>query len=110
MRRPRIVVRQHRTRVVRHVVHQHRARAAFGAVAPELGAGKPQLVAQGHGQRFLAEDVDAALLPVDDKGDQPIDGTGRGCLSEQRQAAAKQIGRRGSHGAARDDALDEVAA
>ena len=103
-------VRQHRARVVRHVVHEHGAGAAFGAIAPELGAGEPELVAERHRQRFLAQDVDAALLPVHDQRDQAVDGTGRGALPEQRQAAAEQVGRGGGHGAARDDALDEVAA
>src|SRR5687767_13890353 len=39
-------MREHRARIVRHIVYKHGARAAFGAIASELGAGEPQLVAQ----------------------------------------------------------------
>ena len=50
---------------MRHIVDEHRAGAALGAVASELGAGQPQLVAQRRGQRFLLQHVDAPLLAVD---------------------------------------------
>ena len=39
-------VREHRTRIVRHIVDEDGARAALGAVAAQLGAREPQLVAQ----------------------------------------------------------------
>ena len=65
-------VREHRARIVRHIVDQHGAGAAFGAVAAELGAGEAQLVAQRHRQRFLLHHVDAPLLAVDVQRDQPL--------------------------------------
>ena len=66
-------VRQHRARIVRHIVDEHRAGAALGAVAAKLGAGEPQLVAQRHGERFLLHHVDASRLAVDVQRDQPLD-------------------------------------
>ena len=53
-------VREDRARVVRHIVDQHRAGAALGAIAAKLGAGEAELVAQRHRERFLLHHVDAA--------------------------------------------------
>jgi hypothetical protein len=49
------------------------AGAAFRAIATDLGAGEPQLVAERHRKRFLLHDVDAPLLSVDDQCDQALD-------------------------------------
>ncbi len=102
-------VRQHRARVVRHVVDEHGARAALGAVAPKLGAGQPQLVAERHGERFLLHDVDASRLAVDVQRDQPLTRPCRRRLAEHGAAPAEHVRRAGRHGAARDHAFDEVA-
>jgi hypothetical protein len=51
-------------RVAGHPVDQHRAGAAIGPVAPDLGARQPQLVAERRRQRLLLHHVDAAILPV----------------------------------------------
>ena len=102
-------VRQHRARVVRHVVDEHRARAALGAIAAELGAGEPQLVAQRHRQRFLLHDVDAAHLAVDVQRDEPLDRSRRRRLAEERAGSAEQVADGRGRRAGRDDALDEVA-
>jgi hypothetical protein len=56
-------VRQHRAAIVRHVVDQHRARSALGAVAAQLGSRQPQLVAQRPGQRLLLHHFHAPRLP-----------------------------------------------
>ena len=65
-------VREHGAGIVRHIVDQHGAGAAFGAVASQLGAGEAQLVAQRPGQRLLLHDVDAPLLAVDVECDQSL--------------------------------------
>ena len=83
-------VREHRAGVVRHIVDQHGAGAAFGAVAAELGAGEAQLVAQRHRQRFLLHDVDAPLLAVDVQRDQALDRPGGGLL-RAHHGTAEQI-------------------
>ena len=57
---------------MRHVVEKHRAGAALGTVAAQLGAGKSEFVTQRPSQRFLLHDVDATLLAVDVKSDQAI--------------------------------------
>ena len=54
----------------------HGAGAALGPVAAELGAGEAELVAQGHGQRFLRQHVDAPHLAVDVERDQALDAAG----------------------------------
>ena len=79
--------------VPRHVVDQHRAGAALRAIAAELGAGQPQLVAERHGQRFVRRHVDAPVLAVDAERDQPLDAAGA-CLAGDNRAGAKQVGRR----------------
>ena len=71
-------MRQHRTRIVRDVVNEHRARAAFGAITSKLGPGEAKLVPQRHRQRLLLEDVDAPHLPVHIERDETFDGSG-GC-------------------------------
>ena len=69
-------VREHRARVVWDIVDEDRAGAAFRAVAPDLGAGQSELVAQHHAERFLRHDVDAARLTVDVERDQALDRAG----------------------------------
>jgi hypothetical protein len=64
-------VRQDGAGIMRDVVDQDGAGAAFRTVAPELGAGEPQLVAQRGGQRLLLHHVHAPLLAVDVEGNQP---------------------------------------
>ncbi len=54
----------------------HGAGAALGAVAAELGAGEPQLVAQRHRQRFLRQHVHAPHLAIHVEGNQPLDAAG----------------------------------
>jgi hypothetical protein len=83
--------------------------AAFGPVAAELGAGEPQLVPQRHGQRFLLQDVDAPGLPIHAQGDEALDGARGRRLAEERPAGAEQVGGRGGHRTAGNDALDKIA-
>ncbi len=96
---------------MRNAVDHHGAGSAFGAIAAELGAGEPQLVAQGHRQGFLWQHLDAAQLTVHVDRDQPLDRTGN--HAPARRAAGhtqhhETCGR--SHGPGGDDALDELAA
>ena len=58
-------MREDRTGIVRHVIDQHGARAAFRAIAAELRAGETQLVAQRHRERLLLHHVDVPRLAVD---------------------------------------------
>ena len=83
--------------------------AALGAVAPQLGAREPQLVAQRHGQRFLLHDVHAPHLSVDVQRDQTLDRAGSRGLAEERAGAAEEIGGGGRRRAGRDDSFDEGA-
>ena len=69
-------MRQRRARIPRHIVHQHGARAAFRAIASELGAGEAQLVAQRHRERLVLQHVNAALLAVDVERDDTLDRAG----------------------------------
>jgi hypothetical protein len=103
-------VRQHRARIVRHIVDQHRAGAALGAVAADLGARQSELVAQRHRERFLLHHVDAAHLAVDVQRDETLDGAGRRRLAEDFTAGAEEVGGRRHHRAARNNTLDEGAA
>ena len=99
-------LREERARVVRHVVDEHGAGAALGAVAADLRAGEAELVAQRHRQRFLRHHVDAALLAVDVERDQPLDRTGRRRLAVQGRRAEQVGGRRG-HRARGDDTFNK---
>ena len=99
-------VREHRAGVVRHIVNQHSASAAFGLVAADLRAGKAKLVAQRHHQRLLLHHIDRPLLPIDIQRDQPFAGPTR--LREQRGRAEQIIHRRDSR-AACDNSFDEGA-
>ena len=85
-------VREHRARVVRHTVDQQRAGAALCPVAAELGAGEPELVPQGHGERFLRQDIDATLLAVHRQRDETLH-RASGALSRRSPGTAEQIGR-----------------
>src|ERR671923_1658803 len=69
-------VGEDRARVVWNVVDEYGARTTLGAIASQLGAREPQLVAQRHGQRFLLHDVYAPHLSVDVQRDQTLDRTG----------------------------------
>src|SRR5262249_56287403 len=100
---------EERTGIVRHIVDEDGARAAFRAIASDLGAGEAELVAQRHRQRFLWHDVDAAILAVYVQRDQTLDAARTRWLPVQRRRA-EQIGRRGCDSARRDDTLDEPAA
>src|SRR5215472_18181879 len=100
-------VGQNRAGVVRHIIKQHGAGTALGAVTTEFGASQSKFVAKSLGQRFLLHDVDAALLAVDVESDQALTKAWR-LLAEHRRAS-KQIGRRGSCNAAGDDSLYKVA-
>jgi hypothetical protein len=101
-------MRQDRAGIVRHIVHQHGARAAFGAIASELGAGETQFVAQGHRQRFVLQHVNAPLLAVDVERDQTLDRAGHAVvLADDR--GAEQIRGRGDRCAGGDYAFDEIA-
>ena len=84
-------VRQHRARIVRHVVDEDGAGAALGAVAAKLGAGQAQLVAQRPRERVLRHDVDAPVLTVHVQRDEPLHRTRRRRLPVQR-CRAEQIG------------------
>ena len=66
---------------MRHVVDEDGACAALGAVAAQLRAGQPELVAQRHGQRFLLHDVHSSHLTVDVQRDQALDRARGGGLS-----------------------------
>src|SRR5580692_11623234 len=57
-------VREHRAGILRNIVNQDRARAAFSAVAAEFRAGETQLVTQRPRERFLLQHVYATLLAV----------------------------------------------
>ena len=57
---------------MRHVVEQHRACPALGAVAAELGTRQSQLVAQRPGQRFLLHHFHAARLAVHVERNEPF--------------------------------------
>jgi hypothetical protein len=91
-------------------VDHHGAGAAFGPVAAQLGAREAQLVAQGHGQCFLWEYIDAAQLAIDVQRDQALDRTGCGApiRCATGQTCGQESGRR-RHGSGRDDPLDELA-
>jgi hypothetical protein len=58
-------VRENRTGIMRDVVEQDRAGAAFGAIAPQLGSRESQLVSQRPRQRLLLHDVGSSPLPID---------------------------------------------
>ena len=107
--RPLHLVGQDRTGVVRYAVDVDGARSALGAVAPQLGPGEPQLVAQGHRQRLVGEHVHSPLLAVDVQRHQPFhpapDLAGGECAGTAEQVAGRGDGR-----ARRDHALDELAA
>ena len=45
---------------MRHVVDQDRAGPALRAVTAEFGTREPELVAQGHRERLVGENIDAA--------------------------------------------------
>ena len=75
-----------RAGVARHIVDEDGTGATLRTVAPQLGAGEPQLVAQRHGQRFLLQHVDAPVLSVDIQRDQALDAAGRRrLLAEHRR-------------------------
>src|SRR6185436_565578 len=84
------------------------ARPAFPAIAPELGAREPKLVANRHREGFLLHHVDAALLAVDVQRDEAVDGAWRRRLPEQRRRA-EQVGGGGGDGPRGDHAFDEAA-
>src|SRR6202021_839349 len=63
---------EYRTLIIRNIVDQHGARSAFRAVAPQLGAGQPQLVTQRRRQSLLLHRVAAPLLTVDVERYQPL--------------------------------------
>ena len=92
---------------MRDVVDEHRAGAALGAIAAELGAGQPQLVSEGRRQRFLFDHVDAPRLAIDVERDQPFDRSGERLASEERAATAEQVARGRRDRAGGDDTLDE---
>src|SRR5206468_1695053 len=100
-------VREHRARIVRHIVDEDGAGAAFGAVASQLGAGEPELVAQRPRQRFLLHHVDASLAAIDRDGDQPS-AAGDRALPEQG-GGAEEIIRGGNACSTRDNGLYEGA-
>jgi hypothetical protein len=102
-------VRQDGTGIARHIVDEDRARAAFRAVASELGAGESQLVAQGRGERFLLQHVNAPILAVDVQRDQTLNASGRGRLLAKQRRRTPQVTRRRDYGSGGDDALDEIA-
>ena len=83
---------------------------ALRPVAPELGAGEAELVAQRHRERLVLRDIHAALLAVDVEGDEPLHRALRGQHRREHPAAAEQIPRHGSGGAGGDNPLDELAA
>src|SRR5579862_7594774 len=101
-------VREDRAGVERNVVDEDGTGAAFGAVASELRAGEPELVAKGPGEGFLLHDVDAARLAVDVDGNEAFAGTASSLSEEIR--GSEQIVRRRYGDSAADHSLDEVAA
>src|SRR5215468_9630542 len=98
---------QRRAGVVRDVVDQHRAGAAFTAIAAELGAGEAELVAQRHRQRLVRRHIDTARLAVDIDRQKSFR---RRRVLRARGAAAHRIGERRYGRAGSDYAFDEVAA
>ena len=99
---------EQRARIMRHIVDEDGAGAAFGTVAPQLGAGEAQLVAQRPRQRLLLHDVNAPLLAVDIDGDEPLARTDSRGLAQHR-GGAEEIACRGDGHAARDDSFDKRA-
>src|SRR6266478_2010143 len=93
---------------MRHVVDEDGAGATLGTVAPQLGAGEAQLVAQRPGQRLLLHRVHSPLLAVYVEGDQPLSHTSRRWLAQKRRGA-KEVVRRGDCYTAADHPFDEVA-
>src|SRR5262245_11378088 len=76
-------VREDRARIVRHIIDEHGARSALGAIAAEFGAGKSELVAECRRQRFLLQHVNATLLAIDRERNQSLDTARcRGLLAE----------------------------
>ena len=99
---------EERTRVVRHIVDEDRAGAALRAVAADLGAREPQLVADRHREGLLRHHVDATVLAVHVQRDETLHRARRRRLAEQRRRA-EQVSGGGGDGPRGDDALDETA-
>jgi hypothetical protein len=98
-------VRQHRARVVRHIVHQHRARAALGAVAADLGARQSRAcsaasapASPASSRRRGAPGRSPSTSPAVRRCPAP-----RRCLAER--VGPEQIARRRHRGAGRNHAL-----
>src|SRR5262249_41356609 len=62
---------QRRAGIRRHVVEHHRAVAALGMIAAELGAGEAELVAQRMNQRLVRQHVDPPIAAVDIERHEP---------------------------------------
>src|SRR5438093_11770188 len=92
---------------MRHVVDEHGAGTAFGAIAADFRAGQPEFVAEHHRERFLRHYVDAAILAVDVERDEALD-RARRALPVHRRRAEQVRGRR-SGSARGDDAFDVIA-
>ena len=102
-------VSQRRARVRGDAVKQHRAGAAFGPVATKLGTGQPQLVPQGHGQRFVGQHIHAPYFAVDVETDQTLDTTDGGRLFGRTTRHAAEDVPGGTHGGpGGDHPLDEL--
>ena len=92
---------------MRDVVDEHRAGAALGAIAAELRASQPQLVAEGRRQRLLLHHVDAARLAIHVEGDQPFDRSGERLAPEERTATSEQVARGRRDGTGGDDTFNK---
>jgi hypothetical protein len=91
-----------------HVIEHHRAVAALGMIAAELGAGETELVAQRMNEGFVREHVDWPIAAIDVERNQPRHRTGG--LRQRITAAPDDHVTCGRHGNARGNhAFDEIA-
>ena len=102
-------VRENRARVMRYIVDEDGAGAAFRPVATELRAGQAKLVAQRHGERFLLHHVHAPHLTVDVQRHQTLHGAWQRTLAHER-GSAEQVGGRRDRRATGNHRLDKCAA